>query len=138
MSRRGLPPDVRRVTRNLVVVIALAVAVLLALGAVPSYLGGGESYHLAVEPTAESGPAVDASNVSARRFPYLSGALESPDGRSERYRAGRYGIKESFTHTPFDEVDALVRRVAEAERDDGVLIEYRGERYRVRIVRGDG
>lgn len=122
-------------TRNLIITIVLVVLALLALGALPSYLGTGDPYYLTVEETAVEGPAVDATNVSERRFPYLAAALKSGDGRSEPYQRGPIGLKEHFTHTPFDERSALVQRVPEAEADDGrVLIEYDGQRYYVDIV----
>lgn len=125
----------RRVTRNLVVAIVLVVVALLALGALPSYLGTGEPYYLTAEETDAEGTAIDVSNVSERRFPYLSGALAAADGRSEPYQEGPYGVKEHFTHTPFDEVSALVRRQPEARTDDGrVLVEYEGQRYYVDVV----
>lgn len=120
----------RRVTRNLIVVIALVVVGLLALGALPGYLGTGEPYQLVVEPTDDEGPAVNVTDVSERRYPYLTGALASDNGRSEGYQTGPYGLKESFTHTPFDEVDALSQRVPEAAVAEGrVRIEYEGNRY---------
>lgn len=127
----------RRVTRNLIVAIVLVVLALLALGALPSYLGSGEPYYLTVEETSAEGTAIDANNVSERRFPYLADALRSTDGRSEPYQQGPYGVKEHFTHTPFDEVNALQRRVPEAVTDDErVLVRYEGQHYYVNVVRG--
>lgn len=124
----------RRVTRNLLIVIVLIVVALLALGALPSYLGSGDPYYLTAEPVATSGASVDVNNVSDRRFPFLTGALTSDDGRSEGYRMGPYGVKEWFTHTPFDEVDALARRVPEAAEGGGVHVSYEGETYFVEVV----
>lgn len=128
----------RRVTRNLVVAIVLVVVALLALGALPSYLGAGDPYYLTVEETDAEGTAIDANNVSERRYPYLSEALTSADGRSDPYQEGPYGVKEHFTHTPFDEVSALARRVPEAVTDDGrVLVKHEGQRYYVDVVQGE-
>jgi hypothetical protein len=128
----------RPVTRNLVIAIVVVVVALLALGALPSYLGSGEPYHLTAEETTAEGPAVDVTNVTDRRYPYLTEALESEDGRSAGYREGPFGIKEHFTHTPFDEVDALRQRSSAAVAEDGrVLVTHEGERYYLEVTRGD-
>lgn len=127
----------RRVTRNLLLVVGLVLVALLALGALPSYLGAGDPYHLTVDPAAEDGAAVDVDGVTDRRYPYLVGALESDDGRSNGYRIGPYGLKEHFTHTPFDEVDALQQRDPGAVEGDGVFVTYEGERYYVEVVQED-
>ncbi|WP_101294075.1 hypothetical protein [Halegenticoccus soli] len=137
----------RRITRNFLIGLLLVVVALLALGALPSHLGSGDPYYLTATPTDEPGPAVDVSNASERRYPYLTQALRSEDGRSEGYQKGRYGLKEAFTHSPFDEVDALAARNPDARVDGasddgppsaasggGVLVEYKGERYRVHVV----
>ncbi|MDZ5812944.1 hypothetical protein U4E84_16510 [Halorubrum sp. AD140] len=125
----------RRVTRNLLVAVALILVALLALGALPSYLGSGDPYYLTAEPIETDEPAADVNNASDRRYPFLTGALTSDDGRSEGYQTGPYGMKEWFTHTPFDEVDALAQRVPEAATDDGVRVRYEGRTYHVEVVR---
>ena len=125
----------RRVTRNLLVVIALVAVALLALGALPSYLGSGDPYYLTAEPIETDEPAADVDDVSDRRWPFLTSALASDDGRSEPYLADSYGVKEWFTHTPYDEVDALARQTPEAATDDGVRVRYEGTVYRVEVVR---
>ncbi|GAB7092322.1 hypothetical protein JCM18237_25930 [Halorubrum luteum] len=127
----------RPVARNLLVVIALVLVALLALGALPSYLGSGDPYHLTVESIETDEPAANVDDVSERRYPYLTGALESDDGRSEGYRMGPYGIKEWFTHTPFDEVDALTQQVPEAGTDDGVRVEFDGETYYAEVTQAE-
>lgn len=126
----------RSVTRNAVVLLGVVLVGLLALGALPSYLGAGDPYYLVIEETDDDGAAVDVGNVSERRYPYLTGALSSADGRSEPYREGPYGLKEQFTHTPFDEVNALANRVPEAATDDGrIRIERQDRRYYAAVVR---
>jgi hypothetical protein len=125
----------RRVTRNLLVAIALVIVALLALGALPSYLGSGDPYYLTAEPIETEAPAVDVNNASGRRYPFLTSALASDDGRSDPYRTDSYGIKEWFTHTPFDELDALRRQMPEAATDDGVRVRHGGTVYRVEVVR---
>jgi hypothetical protein len=125
----------RRVTRNLFVAIAIVVVALLALGALPSYLGSGDPYYLTVEPIETNGAAADVNNVSDRRYPYLIGAIESADGRSEGYQTGPYGMKEWFTHTPFDEVDALTQQVPNASTEAGVRVRRDGQAYHAEVVR---
>jgi len=126
----------RAVTRNLVLGIVSVAVVLLALGAIPGYLGAGDPYHLTVEPADSDGPAVDVSDVDERRWPYLVSALESDDGRSSGYQRGPYGLKGHFTHAPFDEVDALRQRDSAAATDDGVYVTHEGQRYYVTVGRG--
>jgi len=125
----------RRVTRNLLVAIALIVVALLALGALPSYLGSGDPYYLTAEPIETDRTAADVNNVSDRRYPFLTSAIASDDGRSEPYQTGPYGVKEWFTHTPFDEVDALIQQVPEAATDDGVRVRRDGQVYDVEVRR---
>ncbi|ELZ41595.1 hypothetical protein C463_12977 [Halorubrum californiense DSM 19288] len=125
----------RRVTRNVVIAIALVVVALLALGALPSYLGSGDPYYLTVEPIETNDTAADVNNVSDRRYPYLIGAIASEDGRSDPYQTGPYGMKEWFTHTPFDEVDALTRQVPNASTETGVRVRRDGEVYHAEVVR---
>jgi hypothetical protein len=124
----------RRVTRNLLIAIALVAVALLALGALPSYLGSGDPYYLTAEPIETNGTAADVNNVSDRRYPYLTSAIASDDGRSDPYLADSYGIKEWFTHTPFDEVDALTRQVPGAATGDGVRVRRDGRVYYVEVV----
>lgn len=123
----------RPVTRNLLVAIGLIVVALLALGALPSYLGTGDPYYLTAEPIETEEPTADVNNVTDRRYPFMIGALTADDGRSEGYQMGPYGMKEWFTHTPFDEVDALTQRVPEAAEGDGVRVSYEGEAYYLEV-----
>lgn len=124
----------RRNTRRLVVVLAVVVLGLLALGALPSYLGTGDPYYLTATTTDESGPTVNATDLPEHRYPYLTEALAT--GRSEGYQTGQWGFKEQFTHTPFDELDALATRNPDARLGErAVLVEYKGQRYRVAIER---
>ncbi|QAU13366.1 hypothetical protein EKH57_11930 [Halorubrum sp. BOL3-1] len=125
----------RRVTRNLFVAIALVVVALLALGALPSYLGSGDPYYLTVEPIETNDTAADVNNVSDRRYPFLIGAIASDDGRSEGYQTGPFGMKEWFTHTPFDEVDALTQQVPDAATESGVRVRRDGQVYRAEVIR---
>lgn len=125
----------RRVTRNFLIGLGIVVVALLALGALPSYLGTGDPYYLTAEATNETAESTEALNVtdfSARRYPYLAQALE--DGRSEGYQRGPFGLKGAFTHSPFDEYDSLVVQNRDAQVDGAVLVEYKGQRYRVEVT----
>ena len=125
----------RQVTRRALIALAVVLAGLLALGALPGYLGSGDPRHLTAEPTDRAAPAANATALDDRRFPYLFAALET--GRSEGYRTGRFGAKGAFAHSPFDEFDALRTREPDALFDDGeaIVVEHEGERYRVTITR---
>ncbi|KTG08815.1 hypothetical protein AUR64_13425 [Haloprofundus marisrubri] len=121
----------RPITRRVLALLALLCVGLLALGALPSYLGTGDPYYLTAEETDASGPAVNVTQFSAQQYPYLATALE--EGRSDGYQRGQFGLKESFTHSPFDERDALATRQPDAERENRVLVEYDGTRYWVAV-----
>ncbi|WP_415379075.1 hypothetical protein [Halosimplex sp. TS25] len=146
----------RPVTRNAVLLILAVLVALLALGTLPSLLGSGDPYYLTAEPVdggnasanesagtngsaavngsaaaVNASAAVNGSALSERRFPYTTEALRN--GTSEPYRKGPWGIKETFTHSPFDERDALAARNATAVTEDGVLVSYNGTLYRVAV-----
>lgn len=129
----------RPVTRNFLLGVLAAVVLLLALGALPSYLGSGDPYYLTAEATAADGPAytLNASEggIAERRYQYFFAAVEAPDDRSAAYRRGPYGLKEEFTHSPFDEL-ATFREFAPAGAVDGdaVFVRYNETRYRVTVV----
>jgi hypothetical protein len=132
----------RAVTRNVVLAILLVVGGLLALGAVPSYLRSGAPYYVVAEPV-ESGPAVNATELPERRYPYVTGAVSAAangtdGGRSEPYWEGPFGVKESFAHSPFDEFDAVGQRYPDAAAEGAVFVSQDGTRYRARIVREGG
>jgi hypothetical protein len=124
---------VRPITRNFVIGLIIVIVLLLVLGALPSYLGSGDPYYVTATPVEKNGPAVNASVLSEQRFPYATAAIEQ--GRSEPYRTGRFGFKESFTHTPFDEFAAFRQRNAQATTDSVAFVAYNGTRYRVTITR---
>jgi len=122
--------------RNALIGLGLTLVVLLALGALPSYLGSGDYYYLEVTPTDDGGTAVDIETLSERRYPYLTAAVAADDGRSEGYQRGLGSFKDTFTHTPFNEHDALKQLEPDAARDGGdrVIIQLDDERYSVTIV----
>ncbi|MFQ3319093.1 MAG: hypothetical protein ACI8UR_001978 [Natronomonas sp.] len=140
----------RPITRNVLLVILGVLVVMLALGALPSYLEVGDAY--AVEATAveEDGPSVNVTTLSERRFPYTFGALSAAQAgerpaRSEAYYTGPVGFKEAFTHTPFDEYSEFegrnassVERSGDTPDGDVAYVRYSGQRYRLEIIRVDG
>ncbi len=155
----------RTVTRNLILAILAVVVFLLALGALPGLLGSGDPYYVTATPAdsmpegattanetieAETTPnetatangsraAVDAANLSELSYPYTTAALANASGnesgRSAPYRRGPVGFKEAFTHSPFDELDALRQQYPNATVDDGVRVARNGTLYRVAVTR---
>jgi hypothetical protein len=126
---------VRPITRRALLGFVAVCVCLLALGALPSLLGSGEPYHMTATPTESEGPAVNVTGLSERRYPYLTAAIET--GRSEPYRRGPFGLKESFTHSPFDERDGLVTRNPDARREGGIVVVDGDDRYLVEVVEGE-
>ena len=72
----------RTITRNVLIGLGVVIVVLVALGALPSYLQSGDPYYVSATPVEGSGPTVNGSALSEQRFPYTTAALES--GRSVR------------------------------------------------------
>jgi len=154
----------RRRTRNLVLGTVGVLGVLFAFVAVVGFLASGPPYYVTATPVdrgiSSGGDAatIDGSALPERRFPYTTTALlaagdgsASGDdaaggpagagaiGRSEPYRTGPIGVKEFFSHSPFDELDALRQRNPEARADEDVLVRRGNATYRVGIVReGEG
>lgn len=130
----SLPPirRVRRDKRLALLAIGISLLVLLALGALPQYLGGGETYVMTASEVEEDHPAVDASEIDEQRYPYMSEALET--GQSHEYEDDRLGIKEWFTHTPQDELGAVSQLYGEAVDEEAAYVEQNGALYRVEIT----
>jgi len=126
----------RPLMRNALLAVGLVAVMLLALGALPGYLGSGEYYYLDVTETDDDGTAVDVEALSEQRYPYLTAALGSDDGRSAGYQRALGGFKDAFTHSPFNELDSLQQLEPDAVRDDGdrVIIDVDGDRYSVTII----
>jgi hypothetical protein len=122
---------VRPVTRNLVVAILVVVAGLLALGALPSLLGGGPATTVTATPAEGNHTAFNASFLSERQYPYTTGALV--DGESEVYRGGPDGFKQSFSHSPYDEFDALQRQFPNAVDGEALYARQNGTLYRLEL-----
>lgn len=136
----------RTVTRNFLLAMGAIVVLLLALGALPGLLKSGDPYYLtatavdsgAANDTAGPESPVDAGNLSTQRYPYTTAALgnattDSP-GRSAPYWRGPVGIKGAFTHSPFDEFDALTQRYPPAVDGDSVVVRHDGTFYRLAVT----
>jgi hypothetical protein len=125
--------------RYILVLVGLVV-LGLAVGALPSLLKSGDPYRVQATEVGNAstfdGATYDATDVSERRFPYLTEAVA--DGTSESYYEGPFGVKESFSHSPFDEFGAVATRVPNAVEGDVAYVTYDGTVYRLEIVRGDG
>jgi hypothetical protein len=133
----------RPVTRNVVVATLAVVVLLLALGALPSYLKSGDPYYLEATVVESPPDDVEPANVTAvsqRRYPYTFGALDAAGtatnatGRSEPYWKGPVGFKGAFTHSPFDELDAYTEQYPGAARDGTVFVSYEGTQYRLDLI----
>jgi hypothetical protein len=137
----------RTVTRNFLLAMGVLAVLLLALGAVPSYLKSGDPYYLTATPTDAVGndtaangsvDAVNASALSAQRYPYTTEALDNAtanaSGQSTPYWRGPVGLKGAFTHSPFDEYDALDQQFPDAVEGDTVLVRHDGTLYRLAVT----
>jgi|APHM01.1.fsa_nt_gi hypothetical protein len=153
----------RRVTRNFLLAMAVLAVLLLALGALPSYLRSGDPYYMTATPAADGNgnatggavaqtPAgtatatsanadiVNGTNLSDRRYTYtteaLANATADSKGRSSAYYRGPVGAKGVFTHSPFDEYDSLVQQYPTAADGDAVRVRSDGTVYRLAITQG--
>ena len=133
----------RRVTRNFIVGVGVVLLLLLALGALPSYLKSGDPYYLTATPAdavddSANASAVNATALSEQRYPYtteaLGNATGNSTGQSTPYWRGPVGLKGTFTHSPFDEFDALPQQYPAAVDDDGVLVRDDGRLYRLAVT----
>ena len=129
----------RRRTRTVTLVVLGFAVLLLALGALPSLLRAGDPYYVTAQPGGDH-PAVNVTDLPDRRFPYVTAALGNAttdrEGRSGPYWRGPVGLKEAFTHSPFDEVSALQSRNASAATDDGVLVRSNDTLFDVSVRKG--
>lgn len=127
----------RRVTRRFLLALLAIVVALLALGALPGLLRAGDPYYLSATPT-DDRTAVDATELQERRFPFASAALRNASaeraGRSDPYWRGPVGLKEAFTHSPFDELSALSGRDRNATDGDAVFARRNGTVYRLAVT----
>ncbi|GAB3037112.1 hypothetical protein [Natronobiforma cellulositropha] len=127
--------------RRYLLLLAIPLLALLALGALPGLIGGGDVYYVTASETetVDGVPAdenvsetIPAANLSTNRFPYITGALA--DGTSEAYEEGRFGFEEAFTHTPFEEFGELRVREGAATDGDVAYLEENGTVYRLEIT----
>lgn len=139
----------RTITRNVLLGVLAVLVLLLALGALPSLLRAGDPYYLTATQAQErwnaSGGVETAVNVSAypeRRYPYTHAAVgnataESP-GLSHPYWRGPVGFKGAFTHSPFDELEALSTQTPNATDGDAVFARHEGVVYRLTVEQEGG
>jgi len=127
----------RRVTRNAVLVLLAVGALLLALGALPGLLRSGDPYYVTATPVEDTpAGAVNATDLPEQRYPYTTAAIA--DGESEAYYRGPTGFKEAFTHSPFDEFDALAVRAGGAVEEEVAYVTHEGRTYRLEVVQRGG
>lgn len=130
----------RPVTKTALSAILAVVVVLLALGALPGLLKSGDPYYLTATAVTPAGNATpfNASEVTGDRFPYTTTALERTSvddpGRSDPYWRGPVGFKGAFTHSPFDEQNALERQYPNASDAEGAYARHDGTVYRLTVV----
>jgi len=128
----------RQITRRVTVVVLALLVFLLALGALPSYLGSGDPYYLTATPVSGNQTAIDVATLPADRYPYTTGGLgnatSAQSGRSEPYWRGPIGIKGAFTHSPFDELDALAQRNGSAVDGEAVYVRQNDTIYRLAVA----
>jgi hypothetical protein len=127
----------RERTRNATLAILGVVAILLALGALPGLLRSGDPYVVIAEADGDHA-AIDVTNLSTQRYPYVSAALANASattaGRSARYWRGPLGLKEAFTHSPFDEFDALRGRQPNATEHGDIHVHNANGQFRLTIT----
>jgi hypothetical protein len=133
----------RTVTKQALYIIAAVVVLLLALGALPGLLKSGDPYYVTAT-AADPGEAtpLNATALPGNRYPYTTAAVGSASadapGRSEPYWRGPVGLKGAFTHSPFDEYDALTRQHPNATVDGRLYASHNGTVYRLHIVQPAG
>lgn len=81
----------------------------------------------------------NATDLPGNRYPYTTAALASatPDapGRSHPYWRGPVGLKGAFTHSPFDELEAIAGREPNATDGDAVYVRQAETTFRLAIQR---
>jgi hypothetical protein len=80
--------------------------------------------------------SVDVTTLSERRYPYVTGAVAAAGngtGRSDSYWRGPFGVKGAFTHSPFDELDALGQQYPNATVDGTVYARTNTTSYQLTI-----
>ncbi|CCQ33431.1 hypothetical protein HLRTI_000371 [Halorhabdus tiamatea SARL4B] len=129
----------RRRTKLASLAILAVVVLLLALGALPSFIKAGDPHYMTATPVEEQA-AVNASDLDERRYPYTTAAIDDATaeepGHSSPYWKGYVGFKEAFTHSPFDELTALQQRSTAAVDGPGaVFVRVEDAHYRLTVER---
>ncbi|RXK47321.1 hypothetical protein [Halorientalis pallida] len=134
----------RQITRRVTLAVLAAIVLLLALGALPGYLKSGDPYYMTATAT-DNRTAIPADSLAPNRYPYTAAALSNATaaaadgtanatGRSEPYWKGPIGLKGAFTHSPFDEFDAIGQRNTSAATDTAVFVRENGTVYRLEVT----
>jgi hypothetical protein len=135
----------RTVTRNFLLAMGAIVVLLLALGALPGLLKSGDPYYMTATAADESEipsdgnkTVIESANLSEQRYPYTTTALDNATatqtGQSAPYWRGPVGFKGAFTHSLFDEYNALEQQFPEAADGDSLRVRHNGTLYRVAIT----
>lgn len=142
----------RRRTRNVILATVGVLVLLIAIVVVLTSIGTGDPYYVTAEQVDgtdgddasagnESRTAVNGTALPERRFPYVTEAVASArervdgPGRSSPYRTGPIGLKEAFSHSPFDELDALRQQNPNATVGDDVRLRHANATYLIGVVR---
>ncbi|SDF43407.1 hypothetical protein [Halorientalis regularis] len=134
----------RQITRRVTLALLAAIVLLLALGALPGYLKSGDPYYMTATAT-DNRTAIPADSLSDNRYPYTAAALANATaaagdgtanatGRSEPYWKGPVGLKGAFTHSPFDEFDAVRQRNQSGATDSAIFVRENGTVYRLEVT----
>jgi hypothetical protein len=134
----------RQITRRVTIAVLVAIVLLLALGALPGYLKSGDPYYMTAT-TTDDRTAIPADSLAPNRYPYAAAALANATdaagsgtanatGRSDPYWRGPIGVKGAFTHSPFDEFDAIRQRNRSATTETAVFVRQNGTVYRLEVT----
>ena len=137
----------RRITRNFALGLVVVVVLLLALGALPGFLKSGDPYYMSASPVEANesvqNVSVNATELPELRFPYANGALgnatnatgmANATGYSKPYWRGPFGIKGTFTHSPFDELGSMQTLYPNATDADGAFVQRNNTIYRLTVT----
>jgi len=130
--------------RRYLLLLIVPLVGLLALGAIPGVIGGGDVVYVTAEeidleddgtpPSETATETIPVENLSENRFPFTTGAID--DGVSDSHEEGHFDFQAAFTHTPSDEFSELREWNANAVDEDTetVYLESNGTYYRLEIT----
>ncbi|WP_299268520.1 hypothetical protein [Halorientalis sp.] len=136
----------RQITRRVTVAVLVAIVLLLALGALPGYLKSGDPYYMTATATdTDNRTAIPADTLASNRYPYAAAALANATdaagsgvanatARSDPYWKGPVGVKGAFSHSPFDEFNAIRQRNRSATTETAVFVRQNGTVYTLEVT----